>query len=42
MQELRELISEIREKYQEMENLLYSVNTDNSSTGDIADNNISD
>ena len=31
-----------REKYQEMENLLCSVDTDNSSTGDIADNDISD
>lgn len=40
--ELRAAMQLIREKYQEMENVLYSVDTDNSSTGDITDIAISD
>ena len=43
IQELRGLISEIRKKYQEMENLLYSVDTSECNTiTDNSNNNISD
>lgn len=40
--DIRAAMQLIREKYQEMENLLCSVDTDNSSTGDITDIAISD